>query len=383
MARNPWIPAFNLKEYEVSEVTGFLLPNPCRFFADPKLQPLDSLACDLPDLIQAGAEKLRKTLDDFPMIYVPRLAKADNRRAMMIYHFAMSAYCKSKPEINRIPQNLAIPSYTLARRIGKPPILSYMSYVLDNWRLIDPEKPFELSNLDTLIDFSDIPDDKGFKLVHIIIEKHAGAGLAAIGRAQHQILYDDALSIEAYLWRLAASLTAMYSEMVKMPACCSPDVYYRDVRPWIQMFKDVVYENVWFYGNAPRTFRGETGAQSTIMPAFDAGLGIEHQQTQLTMYLDDMRNYMPPRHSAFIDAIKNGPSIRQYVDVRSRAHPMLVDAYNTCIDGLVRFRKKHFEYAIGYIFAKGEGPHGTGGTPFQEWLDGIIKETEACYLRAA
>jgi indoleamine 2,3-dioxygenase len=38
----------------------------------------------------------------------------------------------------------------------------------------------------------------------------------------------------------------------------------------------LVYAGLW--GNQPQQLYGETGAQSTIVPAFDAVLGIQHQK---------------------------------------------------------------------------------------------------------
>ena len=40
-------------------------------------------------------------------------------------------------------------------------------------------------------------------------------------------------------------------------------------------------------------FRGETGAQSSIMPTLVAFMKIPHRPWMLTNHLADMRNYMP------------------------------------------------------------------------------------------
>jgi site-specific DNA recombinase len=52
-------------------------------------------------------------------------------------------------------------------------------------------------------------------------------------------------------------------------------------------------------GSAARlriNFRGETGAQSSIMPLLVAFMKIPHCTSMLTTYLIDMRNYMPAEH---------------------------------------------------------------------------------------
>ncbi len=367
----------NLSHFGIHHTTGFLSPNPLKKLPK-KFGALDELAHALPHLIENGTDYLRKTLNDFPLLDVSTLKGSALRRAMMIYHFLQNAYVHSPPAVTRIPANLAIPSRILAGKFGKPPNLSYNSYVLDNWQLDDPDGPFEIQNLDTLIDFSIIPDDPGFKLVHVGVEYRAAPGIAAIGPLQEYAFNDEPDLAESGLWRMSGALEAMYAELLTMPFWCSPDVYYLSVRPWIQMFPGVVYEGVAAYQGEPQILRGETGAQSSILPSFDAALGVQHEHTPLTDYLYDMQNYMPPGHRAFIQVVQRGPDIRAYVAaVRLAA---LVDAYNSCIEGLVRFREKHFQFALDYIVAKKEGALGTGGTPFEQWLKKLLNETRQCII---
>ena len=60
-------------------------------------------------------------------------------------------------------------------------------------------------------------------------------------------------------------------------------------------------------------FRGETGAQSSIVPSLDAALGILHKDDPLRTYLVETRDYMPPKHRAFIEAIEQGrPFVSMY-----------------------------------------------------------------------
>ena len=52
-----------------------------------------------------------------------------------------------------------------------------------------------------------------------------------------------------------------------------PGLYYKTFRPYIRFFENVVYEGV---DEAPINFRGETGAQSSIMPTLVAFMKIDH-----------------------------------------------------------------------------------------------------------
>ena len=51
-----------------------------------------------------------------------------------------------------------------------------------------------------------------------------------------------------------------------------------------------------------------------------------------------MRDYMPPKHRAFIAALETGASVRDYVIRHKTERPSLRDAYNAAIDYLGRFR---------------------------------------------
>ena len=126
-------------------------------------------------------------------------------------------------------------------------------------------------------------------------------------------------------------------------------------------------------------FRGETGAQSSIVPSLDGFYGVEHQADLLREYLMEMRMYMPPRFRAFIESIENGPGVRKYiVEVKE---PELIKAYDEGLFELEKFRTKHLEYAASYIYKQsqtdGKNPHaiGTGGTPFMPYLKKHRDET--------
>ena len=53
----------------------------------------------------------------------------------------------------------------------------------------------------------------------------------------------------------------------------------------------MVYEGVDAFGGRPQLFRGETGAQSGVVPALDAALGVPHAADPLRTYLMEMRDY--------------------------------------------------------------------------------------------
>jgi indoleamine 2,3-dioxygenase len=81
----------------------------------------------------------------------------------------------------------------------------------------------------------------------------------------------------------------------------------------------------------PQQLYGETGAQSPILHALDAALGIRHEASSwLAAYLRDMRAHMPPAHRAFIARLEAGPSLRSAAEAAPRA--LKVSAAGRCAD---------------------------------------------------
>ena len=120
-------------------------------------------------------------------------------------------------------------------------------------------------------------------LIHIEIEKKAGKALKAIEDAQSAVSQDDADLLEVALNNLRSALAAMYAVLGRMPERCDPYIYFHRVRPYIFGWRNnpslpdgVIYEGVDEYQGVGQKFRGETGAQSAIIPAMDAVLGIDH-----------------------------------------------------------------------------------------------------------
>lgn len=156
-----------------------------------------------------------------------------------------------------------------------------------------------------------------------------------------------------------------------MPEHCDPDLYFQHVRQPLFGLKDIVFEGVTQFKGKPQTFMGGSGAQSTIIPAVLAALGVRHQQSGLTHYLSAIRSYMPPQHQAFVDRLTTD-ALRNYC----QQHLHLQDAYNHCLQQVTTFRRAHFYYARTYIFEKSTESVGTGGTSFMEFLNVLIQETQ-------
>jgi indoleamine 2,3-dioxygenase len=281
-----------------------------------------------------------------------------------------------------------VPWYEVGKKLGRPPVLSYAAYALENWRRIDPKRPIELGNICLVQNFLGGLDEEWFILVHVDIEAKAGPALAALLPAQEAVKSNDVAALEEELHVVEASCGQIYATLERMPERCDPYIYYNRVRPYIHGWKDhpllpsgLFYEGVDDYGGQAQHFRGETGAQSSIIPALDAGMGVVHEQDRMRHYLNEMRNYMPPKHRQFIETVEKGPSIRDFVIKHGPGRKSLQVVYDKCIEWIARFRTLHLEYATQYIFQQVErsaaNPHsiGTGGTPFLPYLQKHRDET--------
>jgi indoleamine 2,3-dioxygenase len=379
-----------LDSYEVDAERGFL-PRPDPLDCLPKeFAAWEEIGRELPKLMLTG--KIRRFIRQLPLLDAARLGNGrEVKRAMVILSFLGHAYVWGEREpADSIASPLAVPWHHVGRMLGRPPVLSYASYALDNWRRVDIENPIEVDNIVLLQNFLGGQDEEWFVLIHVAIETAAAPALAAIVAAQRAVANQELQEVADQLAIIAKSIEAMNRILLRMPERCDPYVYFHRVRPYIHGWANqpslatgVVYEGVEEYAGKGQNFRGETGAQSSIIPALDAALGVTHAEDMLRSYLNEMRDYMPPKHRGFIEAVEAGSSVREYVLRHSEAHPTLRDLYNAAIDEVGKFRSTHLEYAHSYINKQTRGdarnPNsiGTGGTPFMPYLTKHRNETKS------
>ncbi len=357
---------------------GFLIaPDPAETLPDlhPDLAEVMRVAAQTQDLLEAHA--LRTTLDELPMADTSIVQGWHHvERLMQAYSYLASSYiyAPDEPSISRIPASVAVPFVALAKRVQRPPILSYSGYVLNNWRRINLSGEIALGNIETIQHFRGGRDENWFILVHVDIEARAASALQGIQTAVMAAQDRDLQQLEISLEKVATSLEQMIVSFHRMPEQCDSDIYYWKVRPYIFSFTDVVYEGVAEFEGKPQSFRGQTGAQSSIVPTLVAALGLRHEQSGLTQHLDIMKAYMPVPHREFIAQMSHS-TVRAVV-LNSHS-PTLSDIYNLCLQRVLEFRRLHFHYATTYIAQKVADPVGTGGTIFMNWLVQLADETEA------
>jgi indoleamine 2,3-dioxygenase len=376
-----------IADYGITEEFGYLPAHDPAQSLSAGNEEWDQFGKDLPKLLMGT--NFRKRVQALPKFNIDKLnGEAEIQRAMLVLSYIGQAYQWSDNQAATVmPQVLAKPWYEVGKLVGRPPILSYQSYASDNWRRFDKAAPIECGNIGLLQCFLGGQDEEWFILIHIDIEKKAGKALKAIEEAQEAVVAQDAEKVEAALIKMRATLSAMYEVLGRMPERCDPYIYFHRVRPYIFGWRNnpslpdgVVYEGVDEYKGVGQKFRGETGAQSAIIPAMDGVLGIEHEKDELREYLMEMRTYMPPKHVAFIQAVEAGPSVRNFVTTIKKSS--LTQVFNDCIELVANFRAMHLEYAGTYIHAQAQATPGnpsavgTGGTPFMIYLRKHRDETK-------
>ncbi|MDC1415214.1 indoleamine 2,3-dioxygenase [Gammaproteobacteria bacterium] len=353
---------------------------------------IQEIASNLPKLlltgkVQSAINKLSPkdlSIDDLLI----NQASQDLKLAMSHLSFIAHAYIWGDNKPNEsIPSVLANPWVKVAKNQGRPPILSYASYCLDNWFLIDPDEPISLENVGLINNFLGGVDEDWFVTIHVCIENAAADAIAAC--AEISMLETDAPEDKSIqlLKRIIISMKKVNKIFARMPEKCDPYIYYHRVRPFIFGTKDnpdlkngLIYKGE--FESKPQFFRGETGAQSSIIPSLDGALQITHTKDHLRHYLNEMREYMPPKHREFMEVLEKNSQIKKII----KGSKKLTSLYNDCLEEIRAFRAMHLEYAGTYIFKQaqiknpfgrgGSTITGTGGTPFMAYLKKHRDETE-------
>ena len=356
------------------------------------LDRIFDIANQLPKLLLTG--RVQETIDNLKVndLSINHLIKNNDmneiKLAMVHLSFISHAYIwGSKTPSKILPEVVAKPWVNLSSILGRPPILSYASYCLDNWYRINPKEEISLENVGLITNFLGGVDEDWFVTIHVCIENASSDAIHAASQLSKLNESDSIATYSKYLKQIIKSLRQVNDIFSRMPEKCDPYVYYHRVRPFIFGTKDnpdlkkgLIYENQ--YNNKPQFFRGETGAQSSIIPYLDGALGIYHTEDHLRHYLNEMRDYMPPDHRKMIEEVELRSNAKHFIHQSKQ----LTNEYNKCLEEIRIFRAQHLEFAATYIhkqsqiknpFGRGGSTiTGTGGTPFMRYLKKHRDETQ-------
>jgi indoleamine 2,3-dioxygenase len=286
-------------------------------------------ALDAMRFLQNGQEtgllaknELRKQIDaNFPNL-IEAIKKSDPNDARLQgalfrdYSFLSSGYMLEPCHINylktknygrgsdHIPETLAVPMKFLCDRIGYgQPLLEYAyGYSLNNWMLINDKNPTELNyknedlmpnrkkpieNLKCIRQHIGNRDEEGFILIHVVIVSRSHLQIAANKLILEGAKNKDRATFNKGMQQLVDYLVDI-QEIFNLMWKESLPKSYLTFRTFIMGVQgnDEIFPNKMLYkgcfDNVPQAFRGETGAQDSIIPATDSVLGLDYPKNQLT-----------------------------------------------------------------------------------------------------
>jgi indoleamine 2,3-dioxygenase len=270
-----------------------------------------------------------------------------------------------------IPHHIAKPFVSISEKLQVKPWLDYhYAYSLGNYLKHDSTKGLDWKNLHMACSFSETSDETGFIMLHVYINEVSPQLVSCVldyPTHQNKALFECA----ALMMEINARRREMWT--------ASRHEHYNDFRVFIMGIKGnqdifgdgVVYEGC--FDNQPQQFRGQTGAQDSIIPLMDIFTGIVdyYPTNQLTEYLMDLRSYRPVCIQEF------------FTDVRAyyQAHPLIEQLDDEglvyllqIVDQIYLFRNGHWQFVQKYIMANVSYAQATGGTPITSWL---INQIEA------
>lgn len=475
--------------FAVTAARGFLpvrdplrrLPTQTTLYTSPPLlfDVLEALGDDLPKLLLCGNATLRQEIETRLNAVVAKtlpssLSSEVEERLLLLLSFISHAYVWGRSpsstttstvhDCDSIPTPLADLWKEVARRRGRPPILTYSSFNLFNWRRIDKTGPVALGNIACLNNFLGGLDEEWFRCVHIHVEAESVGALRAMLRyveESEKLNSSDSTNnsgnrsgiwsssgktplllslLEEALSEITICLATIRAVLARMGEGCDPHIYYSRVRQYMSGWRNnPALPHGLLYGKEKegktgggakedvkgqkekaaaglrerRQYYGETGAQSCILPAVDAFLGIIHEMDSMREYLLEMRDYVPRAHLAFLLRLESlHPSVREIVaqqedgrqvgrggergvkggtgereisgavvEISSDHERTLPTAYDQAVKALARFRALHLHAADTYINKPAESL-GTGGSDFRVYLRKHHRDTKAQLLQS-
>ncbi|KAK4452361.1 indoleamine 2,3-dioxygenase gamma type [Podospora aff. communis PSN243] len=284
-----------------------------------------------------------------------------------------------------LPANLARPIARCAELCEFKPFMEYAgSYALFNYRLLDPTLPPTPSNLTLIRAFEHGLDpsssEAGFVLVHIDMALNSGPLVTSALSILDSVAANSRWEFNTSMTDLVATLKKINASMETMWARSRP-TKYTSFRTFIfgitaqSMFPNgVVYEGVGPDPSKPLSFRGESGANDSMIPLVDNLVGVPMPDTPLTKILLDFRTYRPSNHREFLGCVKGraeGLGVKQWALYGGDGEEGMKESRGLWLKVLneVRdFRWRHWCFAREYILKRTSHPTATGGSPIVTWL---------------
>ncbi|KAK2787465.1 hypothetical protein FQN52_007183 [Onygenales sp. PD_12] len=402
-----------LDPFTVTTSNGFLPVVTPNSYLPNVFQPLGSLLSRLPVAKHDGSPGLLATyglgpavLEELPDLTdeVNKLVTEDGKPDLFMitaifrdYSFLCSAYllepCWERWSKDHeagyglgrevLPRSIARPLYRCAELVARldiPPFMSYAaSYALYNYTLDNPSQGLEYSNMRLVRAFEKGLNPKsseaGFILTHVDMVKESGALVSGAirildtlekgqGARDRQEVNDGFREILRGMERVENCMEDMWKNS-KPTDYLSFRVFIFGITSQSMFPNGVVYEGV--NDDQPLHFRGESGANDSMIPLLDHLLQIPMPSTPLTKILHEFRSYRPRPQREFLSHVA---AKAEEVGVQdfSVQDPETVLLYLKVLDHVRSFRWRHWLLTREYIIKRTPHPTATGGSPIITWL---------------
>ena len=214
-----------------------------------------------------------------------------------------------------LPPQLAIPLLVLGKKNNVFPWLDYAyGYGLNNAQFIEGKDPTKFDSYKTVRTFHGNSSEEGFINVHVAMVAQSGELLDSQQVALEALSLDDRETFNTQL-KFHHSIFSSILDTLQQMWKASNYKDYLSFRTFImgqignercypdQSLKYDLGDDVEYHA-----FRGETGAQDSMIPAIDSFLELEYPCNKLTEYLYDLRKYRPKDHQEYINFVKENSS---------------------------------------------------------------------------
>ncbi|MDX1902339.1 MAG: hypothetical protein SFW66_10140 [Gammaproteobacteria bacterium] len=375
--------------------------------ASPFNQKLNEIAKNIPVLIESCT--LRSTVDalndefkDEEMVLIPHGTQMKKQQHVAIMTLLMIAQAyiweDEKNPMNVLPAVIAKNLYKLCRSQQRMPTLTYKDYILRNWRLLDPEKEISLDNIEPIYTFTNSADEAWFIKIHVVIESICSKAIIAACKAYglaHDLIKDpseDPLvnqeterNITELLNVISTTLEEAILVLKRMTEQCRHEYFFFTLRHYLGGWEKVIKKDgdgkehvgIFFEGVETKdknfhSYRGPSGAESSIIPALDAFLSVEQEIDGMYKTLLNFQEYMPRKHQAFVGYLSTS-KVREVVETSDSVE--LKEAFENATRHVKAFRGTHLGIVHQYIMVpaktigiKSDEITGTGGAPIGEYL---------------
>ncbi|KAK3334175.1 Indoleamine 2,3-dioxygenase [Cercophora scortea] len=365
----------------------------------PNYEPWETLIRHLPESLQEGT--LRAKVNSLPTLSASHLTtEPEWRRAYLILCMLTHAYIwGGDTPCEILPPPLSLPLLRVSSHLGLPPVATYASLNLWNFRSTSPTLDF--SNLDALEaqhTMTGTPDESWFYMVSVAMEAHAApiipTMLHALDVAQQPYPEEDSHGIITYaLEKLTQCIDEIGQILERMDEKCDPQVFFHRIRPFLAGSRNMAAAGLprgVFYDEGEgkgewRQLRGGSNGQSSLVQFLDAVLGVEHSArgssapdtktpqphgSETVSFHEEVRGYMPAPHRLFLEyvtKIGGGGGMRKAITSLPKTETATVElreAFRRATAALTEFRNKHLRIVTRYIIvpSRQQGMGRDGGT---------------------